>query len=86
MLRWAHLYSPLPEPCQQPVRIKRIHDAFRDAGLISKMKKLAIREAERDEVLLVHSETLWDKVMAIGGWQLLPIFVGLALTDHWCQT
>ena len=53
---------------EQPERIKRIHDAFRDAGLISKMKKLAIREAERDEVLLVHSETLWDKVMAIGGW------------------
>ncbi|GJE95460.1 histone deacetylase clr3 [Phanerochaete sordida] len=51
---------------EQPERIKRIHDAFRDAGLIAKMKKLAIREAERDEVLLVHSETLWDKVMAIG--------------------
>lgn len=51
---------------EQPERIKRIYDTFRDAGLLSKMKKIAIREAEREEVLLVHSETLWDKVMAIG--------------------
>ncbi|EKM54390.1 uncharacterized protein PHACADRAFT_196818 [Phanerochaete carnosa HHB-10118-sp] len=51
---------------EQPERIKRIFDAFRDAGLISKMRKIPIREAERDEVLMVHSETLWDKVMAVG--------------------
>lgn len=52
---------------EQPERIKRIFDAFQHADLITKMRKLPIREAERDEVLLVHSETLWDKVMAIGG-------------------
>ena len=52
---------------EQPERIKRIFDAFSAAELIPKMRKLPIREAERDEVLLVHSETLWDKVMAISG-------------------
>lgn len=57
---------------EQPERIKRIYDAFQHADLISKMRKLPIREAERDEILLVHSETLWDKVMAIGG-RLLPV-------------
>ena len=58
---------------EQPERIKRIFDAFRDAGLISKMKKITIREAERDEILMVHSETLWDKVIAIGGWYFCSI-------------
>lgn len=52
---------------EEPERIKRVFDAFRDAGLISKMRKIPIREAERDEVLMIHTETLWDKVMAIGG-------------------
>lgn len=53
---------------EQPDRIRRIYEAFQQGGLIAKMRNLPIREAERDEVLLVHSETLWDKVMAIGGW------------------
>ena len=69
---------------EQPERIKRIYDTFRDAGLLSKMKKIAIREAEREEVLLVHSETLWDKVMAIGGPWLWYLLVNIALTVYVC--
>lgn len=51
---------------EQPDRIRRIYEAFQHAGLVAQMRALPIRPAARDEVLLVHSETLWDKVMAIG--------------------
>lgn len=52
---------------EQPARIMRIHDALKSANLLEKMKQIPIREVERDEVLLVHSQTLWDRVMAISG-------------------
>lgn len=50
---------------EQPARIQVIFDAFMSLGLIGRMWPIPCREALRDEVLLVHSETLWDKVMAI---------------------
>lgn len=50
---------------EQPARLTRVHDALLTGDVLNKMKRLPIREVERDEVLLVHSETLWDKVMAI---------------------
>ena len=59
------MHSCLSGHPEQPSRIRNIHDTLKNAGLLSKMKKLPIREAERDEILLVHSEHLWDKVMAI---------------------
>ena len=50
---------------EQPARIQGVHDVLKREQLLVKMKKLPIREADRDEILLVHSEHLWDKVMAI---------------------
>ena len=52
---------------ETPERIKVVHDILKKEDLLGKMQKLAIRPAERDEVLLVHNEHLWDKVMAISG-------------------
>lgn len=59
------MHSCLSGHPEQPARISNIHNLLKDEGLLSKMRKLPIREAERDEILLVHSEHLWDKVMAI---------------------
>jgi histone deacetylase 6 len=52
---------------EQPARLTRVHNALVTAKVLEKMQKLPIREVERDEALLVHSQTLWDKVLAISG-------------------
>ncbi|KZV88328.1 Arginase/deacetylase [Exidia glandulosa HHB12029] len=55
--------SPNPEV---PMRIKGIWESFRVAGLIpDRMVQLPVRDVTRSEVLLVHSEDLWDRVDAI---------------------
>ncbi|PSR81153.1 hypothetical protein PHLCEN_2v6488 [Hermanssonia centrifuga] len=59
---------------EQPARISSIFNALKKEELLSKMKRLPIREAERDEVLLVHGEGLWEKVMAIHGRCFLLLF------------
>ncbi|KZT11050.1 histone deacetylase complex protein [Laetiporus sulphureus 93-53] len=50
---------------EQPERISRIFDILKDAGCTRKMRRLPIRQVIRSEALLVHSEALWEKVMAI---------------------
>ncbi|THH28655.1 hypothetical protein EUX98_g5539 [Antrodiella citrinella] len=59
------LHSHRTEHTEAPERISRIYHMLLANGYIGKMEKLPIRPVERDEVLLVHSETLWEKVMAI---------------------
>ncbi|KAK7692723.1 hypothetical protein QCA50_004356 [Cerrena zonata] len=50
---------------EDPERISRIFDMLKTSGCIAQMVPIAIREVRRQEVLLVHSEALWDKVMYI---------------------
>lgn len=50
---------------EHPNRISRIYAALRQAGYLDMMKELPIRPCHRDEVMLVHSEDLWDRVLAI---------------------
>ncbi|CAL1706955.1 unnamed protein product [Somion occarium] len=50
---------------EDPDRISRIFDTLKAGGCIAQMVPIPIREIRREEVLLVHSESLWDKVMAI---------------------
>lgn len=50
---------------EAPERISRIFDALKQAQCLSKMSQIPIRMVEREEALLVHSESLWDKVIAI---------------------
>ncbi|KAI0074161.1 histone deacetylase complex protein [Panus rudis PR-1116 ss-1] len=50
---------------EDPQRISRIFDALKADGCLSQMVRLPIREVAREEALLVHSEALWDKVMAV---------------------
>jgi hypothetical protein len=50
---------------EQPGRLSSIYDTLRNAKCLSKMKRLGIRRALQHEILLVHSEDLWDKVIAI---------------------
>jgi histone deacetylase 6 len=57
-------FSPLGHP-EKPLRISRIHDILKVNSLLKKMKRIPIRNARRNEVLLAHSEDHWDKVMAI---------------------
>lgn len=55
--------SPNPEV---PARIYGIWESFKAAGLIpQRMVPLTCRLVARSEVLLVHSEDLWDRVDAI---------------------
>lgn len=50
---------------EHPHRIARIYEALLGAGYINMMKKLPIRLCVEEEALLVHSEDLWEKVLAI---------------------
>ncbi|KII92267.1 hypothetical protein PLICRDRAFT_172376 [Plicaturopsis crispa FD-325 SS-3] len=50
---------------EQPERISRIMEAIKSAGLYTKMRRIPIRPARREEVLLVHSEDHADKVDSI---------------------
>lgn len=52
---------------EQPSRITRIFNELLNAEIIEKMKQIPVRAVEREEALLVHSQVLWDKVMAIAG-------------------
>lgn len=49
---------------EQPARIERIWQSLKKAGLIEKMKWLPIRPVRQGEALLVHSEDLWNKIIA----------------------
>ncbi|KAI0661449.1 histone deacetylase complex protein [Cubamyces menziesii] len=51
--------------CEQPERISRIFDILKENHCLEKMKKLPIRRVLREEALLVHSQALWDKVLAL---------------------
>jgi hypothetical protein len=56
--------NPHPEV---PGRIEAIYRAFAANGLLRQMKQLPIRPVRREEVMLVHSVDLWEKVLAIQG-------------------
>ncbi|KAI9061652.1 histone deacetylase complex protein [Trametes sanguinea] len=51
--------------CEQPERISRIFDILNQNHCLDKMKRLPIRRVLREEALLVHSQALWDKVLAL---------------------
>ncbi|KAI0085134.1 histone deacetylase complex protein [Irpex rosettiformis] len=73
---------------EQPSRITRIYNALLTSSVLAQMKRIPARAVERDEALLVHSEVLWDKVMAIAamGEQELadsaPYYTDLSLYVH----
>ncbi|KAI0633452.1 histone deacetylase complex protein [Trametes polyzona] len=58
-------HSCAHDHCEQPERISRIFDILNQNGCLEKMKKLPIRRVLREEALLVHSQALWDKVVAL---------------------
>ncbi|WVN90743.1 uncharacterized protein L203_105985 [Cryptococcus depauperatus CBS 7841] len=47
---------------EDPMRIKRIFTRLAEQGLIRRMKRLDFDEVKFEQVMLVHSEELWDKV------------------------
>ncbi|KAI8994037.1 histone deacetylase complex protein [Trametes punicea] len=51
--------------CEQPERISRIFDILNQNHCLEKMKRLPIRRVLQEEALLVHSQALWDKVLAL---------------------
>ncbi|KAK0486054.1 histone deacetylase complex protein [Armillaria novae-zelandiae] len=55
----------LEEHYEQPARITRIWETITAAGCTLKMKRIPIRPAHKNEVLLVHSEDHWDRVQAL---------------------
>ncbi|GAA6064520.1 hypothetical protein JCM10212_004771 [Sporobolomyces blumeae] len=68
------LHKPLPKSTangddphpEQPSRIIGVFQKLDSAGLTARMQRIAVREAVRDEVMLVHSEGHWDRVRATG--------------------
>ncbi|KAJ7287455.1 histone deacetylase complex protein [Mycena rebaudengoi] len=56
--------SPEGHP-EAPERISRIWNAIVAMGYNMKARKIPIRPVRKEEVLLVHSEDLWDKVEAL---------------------
>ena len=58
-------HSCIRDHCEQPERISRIFDILKQNGCLAEMKQLPIRRVLREEALLVHSQSLWDKVLAL---------------------
>ncbi|GAA5932713.1 hypothetical protein JCM1841_001202 [Sporobolomyces salmonicolor] len=54
-----------PHP-EQPARITGVFNKLTTTGLVNRMQRVAVREALREEVTLVHSEGHWDRVRATG--------------------
>jgi histone deacetylase 6 len=52
---------------ETPGRLTSIYQILLTAGLLQRMKRLPIRTVHKNEVMLVHTEDLWDKVEAIQG-------------------
>lgn len=68
-------FSPQGHP-EQPQRIQRIWLVLKLGELIEKMKWLPIREVRKDEVLLVHSEDHWNKVLALQCEFVYELYIG----------
>ncbi|BGO97405.1 Histone deacetylase clr3 [Rhodotorula toruloides ATCC 204091] len=67
------LHAPLPKTVdsndphpEQPARITGIFNKLLNGGLTSRMVRVQVREALREEVMLVHSEGHWERVRATG--------------------
>jgi histone deacetylase 6 len=52
---------------EQPERLVRIHQTLEQAGCLARMRQLPIRPVTEQEAMLVHTDTHWEKVMAIKG-------------------
>jgi hypothetical protein len=52
---------------EAPARLQSIYQILEQNGLLARMKHLPIRTVRKDEVMLTHTEDLWEKVMAIEG-------------------
>ena len=52
---------------EQPLRISSIFATLEEAGCIRQMVHIPCREALQEEVTLVHTQTLWDKVEGFQG-------------------
>jgi acetoin utilization deacetylase AcuC-like enzyme len=50
---------------EQPARITSIFETLESSGCTSRMIVLPAREVSEDEVALVHSRKVWDRVNAI---------------------
>lgn len=59
MREHKHLGYDHPE---QPARITSIFETLESSGCTSRMIVLPAREVSKDEVALVHSRNVWDRV------------------------
>ena len=59
MKEHRHLDYDHPE---QPARISRIFETLENSGCTSRMVALPVREVSEDEVTLVHSRKVWERV------------------------
>ncbi len=50
---------------EQPQRIVAVHNMLLKHGCLMAMKRLPFRHAQRDAVLLVHTEQHWRTVLAL---------------------
>jgi hypothetical protein len=50
---------------EQPLRIVAVHNTLLKHGCLSAMKRLPFRRAQREAVLLVHTEQHWRMVLAL---------------------
>ncbi|EJD52489.1 hypothetical protein AURDEDRAFT_82103 [Auricularia subglabra TFB-10046 SS5] len=77
---WRPDNNPNPEI---PERILKIHDMLREGGILPRrMVQIHGRLATRSEVLLVHSEDLWDRVDAIQHMDTDMIMNSITYYDH----
>lgn len=65
-----------------PERISIINAYFLREQLITKMKSIPIRHAKKEEVLLAHSEDLWEKVISFRGTDIVFVIKCLSFITH----
>lgn len=50
---------------EKPQRITRVRAAFASKGFLDRMQRIPVRPVRRNEVMLVHTKDLVDKVEAL---------------------
>ena len=56
------LHSSSQNHPEAPARIAKVNELFMKNGLVVNMKRILTRSAKREEVMLVHSEQIWEDV------------------------
>jgi acetoin utilization deacetylase AcuC-like enzyme len=52
---------------ESPERVRAINDMLKEKGIISKLKQIPLRKAEKEEITLIHTESHFNRIKSTDG-------------------